>query len=100
MGRRGARILAQSMMLAEEGLPKMTGKMAISVGVLAAILVVWAGFIEIDDKIRVGGQVIPAAETRTVFHPECGNGCVGSMKRPEATDPDKSGEEVLGEANG
>ena len=46
--------------------------MAISVGVVAAVLVVWAGFIEIDDRTRVGGRVIPAAETRTVSHPEGG----------------------------
>lgn len=71
-GRRGARILAQSMMLAEEGLPKMTGKVAMSVGVLAAVLVVWAGFIEIDERTRVDGRVVPAAETRTVSHPEGG----------------------------
>jgi HlyD family secretion protein/adhesin transport system membrane fusion protein len=60
------------MMLAEEGLPKMAGKAAISVGVLAAILVVWAGFIEIDDRTRVGGRVVAAAETWTVSHAEGG----------------------------
>ncbi len=59
MGRRGARVLAQSMMLAEEGLPKMAGKAAMSVGVLAAVLVVWAGFIQIDDRTKVGGRVHP-----------------------------------------
>ena len=71
-GRRGARILARSMMLAEEGLPGMAGKAALGVGVLAAILAVWAGFIEIDDRTRVGGRVVAAAETRTVSHAEGG----------------------------
>ena len=35
-GRRGARVLAQSMMLAEEGLPILAGQAVMTVGVLTA----------------------------------------------------------------
>ena len=72
-GARSPRVLAQSVALAEEGGPNNLGKNAVATcAVTALALVVWAGFIGIDDVTEAAGQAIPSGEPRTVRYQDGG----------------------------
>ncbi len=71
-GHRQARVLALSMVLGEEGGPKLAGKAALTIALGTVALVVWAGFIEIDDVAMAHGQVAPGGEAETVRHADGG----------------------------
>lgn len=71
-GARSARVLAQSVALAEEGGPKLGKKAAATCAVTVLALTVWAGFIGIDDVTIAAGRVIPSGEPQMVRHQDGG----------------------------
>ncbi len=71
-GGRQARVMAQSLALAEESGPALARKTLAAAGLGFLALLAWAGFIEIDDATKVFGQVIPAGDAETVLHPDGG----------------------------
>ncbi|MCH7936583.1 MAG: HlyD family type I secretion periplasmic adaptor subunit [Proteobacteria bacterium] len=71
-GARSPRVLAQSVALAEEGGPNLGKKALATCAVTALALVVWAGFIGIDDVTKAAGRVIPSGEPQTVRYQDGG----------------------------
>ncbi|MDA1090868.1 MAG: HlyD family type I secretion periplasmic adaptor subunit [Proteobacteria bacterium] len=72
LGHRQSRVLAQSMMLDEEGGPKLTRKAWFTFALGAVFMMVWAGFISIDDLSKTHGLVVPGGEAETVRHQDGG----------------------------
>ncbi|MBC8339008.1 MAG: HlyD family type I secretion periplasmic adaptor subunit [Rhodospirillales bacterium] len=72
LGRRRPRPLSQSLLIPEEGGPKVTARAILAAGGVTLALLLWAGFIPVDDVVTANGEIVPGAEGQGVSHPEGG----------------------------
>lgn len=70
-GDRNPRFLAQSAVLGEEAGPAGRGS-TVAIGAIAAALLAWATFIDVDMAMLAPGRVIPAGEPQAIRHPDGG----------------------------
>ena len=72
LGHRRPRPLAQSMMVTEEGGPKVTVLAVLAAGCAALLLVLWVAFVPVYEVAEIYGEIVPGAEARNVVHQEGG----------------------------
>lgn len=70
-GDRKPRLLAQSMILAEDVGSARRGS-AVAIGAVTAALLAWATFIDVDMVTPAPGRVVPAGEPQAIRHPDGG----------------------------
>lgn len=72
LGDRRPRVMAQSVVLDEEGSPTMFRKAAAAIAVAVLALLAWAGFLGVDETVTIPGTVIPGGEIKAVRHADGG----------------------------
>lgn len=72
LGDRRPRVMAQSVVLDEEGSPALLHKAAATITLAALALLAWAGFLGVDETVSIPGTVIPGGEIKTVRHADGG----------------------------
>ena len=72
LGDRRPRVMAQSVVLDEEGSPALFRKAAATIAVAVLALLAWAGFLGVDETVTIPGTVIPGGEIKTVRHADGG----------------------------
>jgi len=72
LGDRRPRVMAQSIALDEEGSPGLLQKAAAAIVVALLALVVWSGFLNVEETVTIPGSVIAGAEIKPVRHADGG----------------------------
>ena len=67
-----ARYLVQSIRLEETDPPEILSKLSYAITAILGLLVIWAGFTQIDEVARSEGKVVPSSNLQAVQHLEGG----------------------------
>jgi membrane fusion protein, adhesin transport system len=67
-----ARYLVQSIRLEETEPPEILSKLSYSISALLVLLVIWAGFTQIEEVARSEGKVVPSGNVQAIQHFEGG----------------------------
>lgn len=71
-GGREARLLAQSVVLEEAGVPGLVRLTGFAIAAVVTAFVVWSAFTEVDEVANASGEVVPAGQLQAVQHLEGG----------------------------
>jgi len=71
-GGREARLLAQSVVLEEAGVPGLVRLTVFAIAIVVSAFIVWSSFTEVDEVANAAGEVVPAGQLQSVQHLEGG----------------------------
>ena len=71
-GGREARLLAQSVVLEEAGVPGLVRLTVLAIAIVVTAFIVWSSFTQVDEVANAAGEVVPAGQLQAVQHLEGG----------------------------